>query len=112
MSHVAKLPLMSNDQLDLFLEAFRHRAKASKNRFWLDLFCIVETEMLSRHHYTSVEELTDHELGEAAERLKDLIDDFRISQIPDDYPPSAFVLLALNLIIGEIERREKGMAVN
>lgn len=97
------LKALTDRDLAGLLELFR--TLAPKNRVAVDLFAIVETEMLSRHEPTSISEYPDDQLSNATAELASLVDHSRANGIPDDYPSMRFLLLNLTALVDEMERR-------
>jgi hypothetical protein len=97
---------LSDSELSGLLEIFRQLAVDGRSRLFMDLFCITEKEILSRHISTKIENYTADELSHAIGRLTNLVDSVRGQGVPDSAPSLRFVLLALTGIVNEWERRE------
>jgi hypothetical protein len=96
---------IADNDLAALLEFFRAAATQGSNHFFLDLFCIVERESLSRHASTAIADYQDKDLADAIQRLTALVDEQRANGMQDDYPAMHFVLLNLTVAIEEAERR-------
>jgi len=98
------LTALTDSDLALLLEAFRALA-SQKNRVALDLFAIVEKEMLTRYQSTKIADYTDDDLANTVTALASAVDTSRANGIDDDYPTMRFLLLNLTVFIDEMERR-------
>jgi hypothetical protein len=96
---------LSDEDLSAFLEVFRALAMQKKNKVAMDLFAIVEREMLSRHESTPIAEYRDDELVAMIEILKAAVDSARANGARDDVPLMQFLLENLTVLIGEAEKR-------
>ena len=104
--HTMDLGEIAESDLAALLEFFRLSANGG-NRLFLDLFTIIEREMLSRYETTALADYPDQTLMDALARLATLIDEQRAAGMKDDYPALRFLLLNVTAIVTEWERREK-----
>jgi hypothetical protein len=95
---------MTSDDLAALLEGLRALA-LTKNRIALDLYCVIEKEMLARHQTMEISDYSDNELSEVTATLACAVDASRAAGVSDDYPASKFLLLNLNALLDELERR-------
>ena len=98
------LSTIADAELAAMLEAFRAVGQQG-NRVALDLFCIVEREMLRRHESTEIAHYTDDELAGAVALITHAVDASRAGGVPDDCPAVQFLLLAITDLAPEVERR-------
>jgi hypothetical protein len=98
------LKALADEYLSVLLEAFRALAP-TKNRVTLDLFCIIEKEMLRRCQPTNIEDYTDDDLTTAMIMLTDAVDVARAGGAPDDNPAMQFLLQTITDLAGEVQSR-------
>lgn len=103
---VESLDLSQLTDADLagMLAAFRELA-LTRNRIALDLYAIVEKEMLSRHRSLEITDYTDDELNKAVACLCCAVDAARKGGLADDYPGVKFLLATINGLLDEMESR-------
>ena len=104
------LKALSGNDLANLLEAFRHLA-GSGNRFFLELFCAVEREMLLRHESISLSELSEKEVTEALHQLDSLVTNMS-KHVPGDHPVKRFVVEQIEFLLGENQHRNAGRLAN
>ena len=99
-----KLADLTDDDLAALLEGFRAVALTG-NRAAMELFSIVEREMLTRRQSTEIAHYTDDELAGALVMLTRAVDASRAGGVPDDYPAVQFLLVTITDLAGEVESR-------
>jgi hypothetical protein len=98
------LKTIASTDLAALLEAMRELA-LTKNRVALDLFAIIETEMLSRHQPVEIGDYLDTEIAEATVAIAAAIDATRARGITDDYPAVQFLRFNITTLVNEMEKR-------
>jgi hypothetical protein len=77
----------------------------TKNRVALDLYCIIEREMLARHESVEIADYTDDELSNATACLCCAVDTSRAAGVDDSHPAMQFLLFNITALVGEMEKR-------
>jgi hypothetical protein len=95
---------ITDEDLGALMEGFRALGQTG-NRIGLDLFCIIEREMLKRHQGALVKDYSDEDLAAAVVMLTRCVDTSRAAGIPDDHPAVQFCLLAITSLSAEVEGR-------
>lgn len=98
------LHTLDDEHLSIMLEAFRVLA-LTKNRVALDLFCIIEREVLRRCQTTRIEDYADDDLTGAMAMLTDAVDAARAGGATDDNPAMQFLLTTITDLAGEVQSR-------
>jgi hypothetical protein len=95
---------IADSDLALLAEAMGKLA-LTKNRVAVDLYTIIARETLRRHESLEIADYSDVELAVAISCLCAAVDASRAAGVSDDYPASRFLLLNLNALLDELERR-------
>lgn len=98
------LTALTDSDLAALLEAMRVLA-LTRNRIALDMYAIIEAEMLARHQPVEITDYTDDEISKATAALACAVDTSRANGIDDAYPAMKFLLLNLTALIDEMEKR-------
>jgi len=99
-----ELKALTDEDLVALLAALRELA-TTRNRPALDMYCIVETELLLRHEPIEISDYSDDELNKATACLACAVDASRTAGIQDDYPAMKFLMLNITALVDELERR-------